>query len=42
AITGLSEIRDRSALEALVGALRSDDPVIRRQAAMALGQRESE
>ncbi len=42
AINGLSEVRDRSALEALVGALRSEDPVVRRQAAMALGQRESE
>lgn len=42
AVHGLSEIRDRSALEALVAALRSTDPVVRRQAAQALGQRDEE
>jgi len=38
AVNALSEIRDRSALEALVGALKSTDPTVRRAAAEALGQ----
>ena len=39
AIDALSEVRDSSALDALVGALKSTDPNVRRQAAEALGQR---
>jgi HEAT repeat protein len=42
AVQALGEIRDRSALEALVGALKSSDPVVRRSAAEALGQRDEE
>jgi HEAT repeat protein len=38
----LGEIRDRSALEALVAALKSTDPTVRRNAALALGQRGEE
>ena len=39
AIDALSEVRDSSALDALVAALKSSDPNVRRQAAEALGQR---
>ena len=42
AITALGEIRDQTALEALVGALKSTDPAVRRSAAQALGQRGEE
>ena len=40
AIEALSEVRDSSALDALVAALKSSDPNVRRQAAEALGQRD--
>lgn len=40
AINALSEIRDAGALQALIAAMQSKDPVVRKAAAAALGQRD--
>jgi HEAT repeat protein/Zn-dependent protease with chaperone function len=40
AINALSEIRDSGALQALIAAMQSKDPVVRKAAAAALGQRD--
>jgi len=40
AIDALSEIRDAGALQALIAAMQSKDPVVRKAAAAALGQRD--
>jgi HEAT repeat protein len=39
AVEALSEIRTEAAIDALMGALKSKDPKVRRAAADALGQR---
>jgi HEAT repeat protein len=39
AVHALSEIRDRAAIDALVEAMKSGDPEVRREAADALGER---
>jgi HEAT repeat protein len=41
AVDALSEIQDRTALDALIGALKSKDANVRRRAAEALGHREN-
>lgn len=40
AISALSEIRDAGAVQALIAAMQSKDPVVRKAAAAALGQRD--